>query len=444
MKFIDIWSIKMYIQYSYSTRPLTYLKVRLRINAKTYTATRYCFVYRRNAHPLWRHLSSAAFLQTSQTAQTITASCFLPSAQQPLQYRRRAAIVDLSDRSWIRPDRSNAFLETERCIPISYRPSRLPQCNNVATILAADGSAITAKTQEVPRQTAFSNDSQAPSAHANHLRYGLHRSRPLRQTGDGIDRLQPQEEGQAVLPPASVLQRHYQGLLARRTSSRQCTYCCGDYRTFGSVFCQSAALREAHFHPRSQRVFRSQDRRIHRVEESFLCHCGTAYKADKEKALRPVLSCTFIRHRDRRVHVSHQGGAQRVSVHRDPTAHPGRSNGSAFTFLNGQVQLSGHRDQYEAYAPSPLAVLQWPGLGRASYQRTQRRLSPGKDPDETLCSQRSLFSHSLVFVQSHQLVQAAVFAERLSKYDAKYLKASASVNPWRADPFWEQTDVKAT
>ena len=228
----------------------------------------------------------------------------------------------------------------------------------------------------------------------------------------------PKKEGQAILPSASVLQRYDQRLLAWRAPSRQCTYSSRDHRSFGCILCQSAAIREKRFYPRRQRVFRSQDHRISGIEEGFLCHRGKTHKAYQEKALRSVLPGACIRYRDCRVHVSRQGGTQRVSVHRDPSTHPGRPNGSAYPFLNGQVQLSGHCDQYQINAHAPLAVLQWTGLSRAAYQRTQRRLSVGENSDETLRGQRSIFPHSPVFIQPDQLVQAVVSAAGVSEYDA--------------------------
>ena len=97
---------------------------------------------------------------------------------------------------------------------------------------------------------------------------------------------------------------------------------------------------------------------------------------------------------------------------------PEGTHGTTHPLFNGQVQLSGCCDKYETDPSQYVEVLQWPSCCGTDYQRTQGELSVRKNPNKTFFSQRGLFSYTFIFLQSHQLVQTALPANGVSKYDA--------------------------
>lgn len=96
--------------------------------------------------------------------------------------------------------------------------------------------------------------------------------------------------------------------------------------------------------------------------------------------------------------LAYQWGNKKDTLRGGKESHPRRPYGTTHPLFNGQVQRPSYYDQYETDSFQYLEVLQW-----SSRCRTQRGLSFRKNPHETFCSQRSLFSYSLIFLQSHQL-----------------------------------------
>jgi hypothetical protein len=118
------------------------------------------------------------------------------------------------------------------------------------------------------------------------------------------------------------------------------------------------------------------------------------------------------------VHVSTHKMEKRISFCGSQASHPRRSYGTTYAFLNGQIQLSGYCDQYET-DPSPyLEILQRSGRRRVDYQRTQRGLPFGKNPDKVFRGQRGLLPCPSVFLQPNQLVQAIVPTDGVPTHDA--------------------------
>lgn len=280
--------------------------------------------------------------------------------------------------------------------------------------------------------------------HPPDLRSGLHGPGPVRQAGDGPHRLQSEETRQAILPSARLLQRHDQGLLARRTPTRRCAYRRRRPRLSEGGLYQSAVDGQRHHHQSRQGVLRSPDRRLPRSRACPMRDRGQADAADQAQACRVIVSPLCLRHRDRRVPRSHQSGARGASLCRHPTTHPGGSLGPAFFVYPGKVQLSGPRDQPAPDSAQHAEVLQRPSFRGTHYQRTQGGLSVSENPDEPLCGQRGRFSHLTVLVQPDQLAPTTLPTKAISGDDAQHIAVSPALDSWATGPVRQQVDTQAT
>jgi hypothetical protein len=408
----------MYIILRFSVWPLTYLKVRLRNHAKTHPKTCHNFIFWRYAYPFWWCLLATSLFQEVKITQAITTRSTFSSTKQSIHYCRRNAIIDLSNITVIRTDRNVPPITAQWRISISNRITCISKPNNSAALSFTNGAVCITKTQNTSRSITSQYDREARTSNKNHFRPGLYCSRFLRKTGDGLYRLQPKKEREAILPSTTMFQWHYQGLLAWRIPSWKGVYLNRNYRSFEVGLYQNSTFCKTCFYTRRQRVFRSQDHRMYGVKEGPLCYSCTTHESHKKKTLRFILSSISIRYRDLRVHVSTLQLEKKIPLYHHTSPHNRRTDRTTYSFLNGQVQLSTHRDQYKTQAIIPLEILQWPSICRIDYKRTQSRLSLGENSYKTLRSQRSLFPYSPVFVQPHQLVQTFVSAERISEYDA--------------------------
>jgi Transposase DDE domain group 1 len=138
----------------------------------------------------------------------------------------------------------------------------------------------------------------------------------------------------------------------------------------------------------------------------------------KPITLDPAIPQLCKRLTDFGVYLSTNGMGKGIPFYSDQTPHPRRPSGTASPFLHGQVLLPGPRNQYETYSPQCMEVLQWSSLRRVDYQRTEGGLSVSENPNETFLSQRILFPHPFICLQSHKLVQTTVFTPGVPKYDA--------------------------
>src|SRR3989338_3882716 len=397
---------------------LTYFLIRLSSDGKTQPQKPQNIFYQQKRYAFCRTAFTTKILSENPTSFLAVSLCFLSATEQPLQYHRRDVGVSLSNLSGDWTDRSKLSFKTERCVPLSYRPSRLSQSDNIATFPVTDGPVSTIEAQKATRQTALGYDSETSSAYADYLRLGLNRPYSLWQTGDGSHRIQSRKTRQTIVSSTPLFQRRHQGLLAWATPSRRCSYRYRNNRTPYRFFCQIASLGKERNYQGRQGFLRPQDHRVSGIQETLFCHCGEAYITHQKKTIRPALPKIFIRHRGRRIHVSAKQLEKRVSIYRDTTSNTGRPYRRTYSFLNRQIQLSDHRNKHATHSSQHMEVLQWPSLGRTYYQRTQRGLPLSKDPDKTFCSKRGVFSYPFIFLQSHKLVQTAVSAKGVSSYDA--------------------------
>src|SRR4030042_1207489 len=408
----------MYIKRIYRCLTLTYLKVRLRINEKTQFSSRCYFVFWRYSHPFWRYLLTPILFQTIKVTQAITSLSSISSTQQSLHSSGGDVGTHLSHLSGAWTNRDHSSLKTERGLSIPHRITQLSQSNNVKAFPSSHGTFSPSQIKEISRRAALNNDLKTQATCQSDLRFGFHRPYPLWQTGDGSDRLQSQKVGPPFLSPTALFQWDHQGFLAWRTSPWRYPYGYWNRGTSEGSLCQITSLHKERNYPSRHGFLRSRDHRISGVQQSSFCYCGQAYRSGQEDNLNPILSGPFLWSGDRGFHVSTHKVEKGISLCGGQASHPRRPYGTTHPLLNGQIQLSGYCDKYKT-DPSPyLELLQWPGRRRTHYQRTQRGLPFGKNPDKIFRSQRGLLSYPLILLQSHQLVQTTLLTNGVSQYDA--------------------------
>ena len=310
----------------------------------------------------------------------------------------------------------NPSPETQWSRSIPYRTTCISRSDDPQKIPASDGTLGIIQAEKTSRPPSVINDSQAQTSHQGYLRSGLDRPHPLRQAGDGSDRLQPPKVGKTFLSSPPLFQRNYQRLLARRASPWRYPYRYWNRGTPKGILCQITSLCKGRNYSSRQGFLRSRDHQISGIQQSPFCHCCQAYRSGQEKNLNLILSGPFFWSGDRRVYVSTHKVEERISLRGGKASHPRRPYGT--TLFNGQVQLPGYCNQHETDRSQYLKVLQWSSRCRTDYQRTQRRLSFRENPHKISRSERGLLPHTLIFLQSRKLVQTVVLTNGVSDYDA--------------------------
>jgi len=397
---------------------LTYLLGRLALYHETQSEKRKNKLFWKKFDSFWWFISAPKVFPKDQSPIASISISTFPPTQQSLRSCRGDADVDLPYLSGVRADRNITPLKTKWSLPISHWVTYLSQSNHLETFPSTNGPHSPPEIEETPRPVSFVHDIKTKTSNQGDLRSGFYRPYPLWQTGDGSDRLQSQKVGPPFLSSSPLFQWDHQGFLAWRTSPWRYPYGYGNRRTSKGNLCQITALCKDRNYPSRQGFLRSRDYRISGNQQSPFRHCGQAYSSGQEDNLKSILSGSFIWPGDCGVYVSTHKVEERISFRSSQASHPRRPYGTTHPLLNGQIQLSGYCDQYETY-PSPyMEILQWPSRSRIDYQRTQGELSVRKNPDETFLGQRGLLPYPLILLQSHQLVQAALLANGVPKYDA--------------------------
>ena len=397
---------------------LTYLLGRLRLYHETQSEKRKNNLFWQKADSFWWIIFDPEVFSKDQSPFTSFPIYAFPPAQQSLRGCRGDAGVDLSHFSGIRTNRNVTPLKTKWSLSISHWVTCLSQSYHLETFPSPNGPLGSSQIEETPRPVTLIHDTKTKASDQSDLRSGFHRSHPLWQTGDGSDRLQSPEVGSPLLSSPSLFQWNHQRFLAWRTPPWRHSYGYWDRRTPEGGLCQITSPCKDRNYPSRQRFLRSRNYRISRIPESLFCHCCQAYWSDQKNPLDFVLSGPFFWPGDRGVYVSTHKVERGISLCGGKASHPRRSFGATYPLFNGQVQLSGCCDEYETDPSQYVEVLQWPSCCGTDYQRTQGELSVRKNPNETLRSQRGLFSHAFIFLQPHQLVQTTLLANGVSKYDA--------------------------
>ena len=397
---------------------LTYLLGRLALYHETRSEKRKNKLFWQKVDSFWWIISAPKVFSKDQSPITSISISTFPPTQQSLRSCRGDADVDLPYLSGVRADRNIAPLKTKWSLSISHRVTYLSESNYFKTFPSSDGSLSSSKIEEAPRPVPFVHDTKTKTSDQGDLRSGFHCTYPLWQTRDGSDRLQSQEVGSPFLSPPSLFQWDHKRFLAWRTPSWRYPYGYWDRGTSQSGLCQITFLCKDRNYPSRQGFLRSRDYRISGVPESLFCHCCQAYWSDQKNPIDLVISSPFFWSGEHRVHVSTHKVEKRISLCGGQASHPRRSFGTTHPLFNGQVQLSGCCNEHETDPSQYVEILQWQSCCRTDYQRTQRELSIRKNPNETFLSQRGLFPHALIFLQSHQLVQTTLSPNGVPKYDA--------------------------
>jgi len=242
----------MYIRSSFGSWPLTYLKVRLRTDAKTHPTSCDCLVYGTEAHALRRRVPGAIVFQTTPTAETLAARRPVSSTQQSVQYCRGDLSLGVSYCPEYWSHRVDTVAQTQRCVSLPHRLGELSDANNITTFSPSHGLRSALPLSAPARQAACGHVCETQTLLDDDLRSGLHRPRLVRQTGDGPRGVQSPQAWQTIRSSVALFQRAYQRLLARRTARKGHAYSRRNALVVGSRLCQSPLPGQTHNHPSRQ------------------------------------------------------------------------------------------------------------------------------------------------------------------------------------------------
>src|SRR5215471_2902772 len=398
----------------------SYLIGRVHCSAKRTPKTHY-FLRQPKLDALRWHLSAAPFFDSHRFQKCSGNGRPFEPAQQSLQCGRVVAGDSLSHHPRPRTHRDHAVAATQWGLSISERIVDLSQSQHPQTIPAAHGTPSPAQVAQASRSVPGKDGQQAPSTLASYLRRGFHSPCGLRKTRRGEGWLQPDQAWTAIVSPFALFRRTDEGLLAWGASSRRCSHfqrCTGTPR---GVLCQDPCGSQGRARSCRQRVLRPQGHRMAGRKKSPLCHRGQDHQAYQTQADPSALHLSQPRRRGSRVLLSAYSLAASLPLCSRPATSTRTAQRAAHAVQAGQVSLPGAGYEPRSQTSQPLALLQRPSRRGADHPGTQGRLPLGQNSHTSLLCQRCLFSSAAARLQFGQLVQAVVFATRISNCHAPNL-----------------------
>src|SRR5499433_3797079 len=195
-----------------------------------------------------------------------------------------------------------------------------------------------------------------------------------------------------------------------------------------SLLWQNPASSQTCDHPRRQRVLRPKHCRVAGGKQSALCHRRQTHPTYQAQAGSPEIRLRQYRSANSRILLSAHSLAPPLPIRSYSTTSTRRVGPTADLVQTRELPLPGPGDQSRSETPQPLALLQWSSGHRAHYPRTQGGLPFGQDPHASLPRQRGLLASLTIGLQLSELVQAAVFAPRVSDRYTRYFAQSHSLN----------------
>src|SRR5574342_79748 len=148
--------------------PLTYLKIRLRNNAKTCPSRRCYFIFWGYSYPFWRHLFTTILLQAIGITKTITSLSSVSPAQQSIHNRRGDVGANLPNLPGVGSDRILPSIKAQRGLPIPHGIAHLSKPVDLEALPSSYGSFGTPQIEEISRPAPLVNDPKTqPSLKTN-------------------------------------------------------------------------------------------------------------------------------------------------------------------------------------------------------------------------------------------------------------------------------------
>ena len=392
-----------------------YLKSSIVPDAKRYPKSSYL---RRCDEPyaLWRDILNPLVLQKTAFKVVIAKESSIFSENQLLSPRRDGAGNHLCLNRGHLPVKQNGNHARQRSFSTNCWLSAISLCQQFKTFFKTHGCAMYPSHQQGSRQPAFKNVLSAQTTHKPTVRYRFIRIDHLRQEyRRSQSRIQSAQTRRPFLSSLVLLRSAYQRLLAWCIEARGCLHSRRLPGIFQRMPWKNTTLHISPARAGRFRILRSRIHRIPRREEYRIRRSGQDDPCHSAQSRGPALS----------IFPQGLGGSRiRVYAYELEKTSPFYCYSPAVTGKRFQpiaiihataLCLPGLCHQF-AFGPSEHLVF-LPGQGghRSAYQRAQRKLRLGQNTHKFFFGQSNLFLPIVIRVQSRQLVQKNMFAERISE-----------------------------
>ena len=392
-----------------------YLKSNIVPDAQRYPKSP-CFRWCGEPYALWRNLLSPLVLQKTTFKVAVTKESPILPENQFLSPRRDGAGHHLCLDRWHLPIKQIRNPARQWSFSADRWVEAISLCQQFAAFFKANGCPVHPSHQQGSRQPAFTNVLPTQTAHKLAVRYRFIRVDNLRQEyRRGQGRIQSAQTWRPFLSSFILLRSAYQRLLAWFIKAWRCLHSRRLPGIFQRMPWENTSLHISPARAGRCRIFRPQIHRIHRRKEHWLHGCGQDDPGHSAQSHGPALSTFPQGLGGSRIRIYAYELENSAPFYRYSPVVAGKRFQPIAIIHTTALCLPGLCHQF-AFGPGEhLVFLPGPGGHRSAYQRAQRKLRVGQNTNEFFFGQSNLFLFAVIRVQSHQLVQKNVLAERISK-----------------------------
>lgn len=376
------------------------------------------FRRRTQFNPLWWNLPNSLILQKTETELAFAKSNSIPSRIQTLSPRRANLSHYLCLDCWYSPFEQDQNSSRQWRLPTNNWTKNISIFKQPETFFKTSYPKSHSEYQQRSRSSKVKDVLSAQTSNQPSIRFRLIRSYHLRQAyRRRRKRLQPWQKRRSFLSSSTLLRVSLKRLLAWGLKARKCLHFRWVIGISKRMPCQTPSIYLSHQSPSRFWVFRPQIYRASRRQRDWLCHCRQVDPYYQTETGRVAVSQIQKRLGSRRFPL-HTQGLEEPTPHCNNTPSNARKRfRTTNPFHFKTLFLSSFHNQSSFGSRKCLVFLPRPCLHRSNHQRTQRELRLGENTNQQLFGQSGLLFSSPFRLQYRQLVQAKLFAEKISTCD---------------------------
>ena len=399
------------------------------------------FRRRTQFNPLWWNLPNSLILQKTETELAFAKSNSIPSRIQTLSPRRINLSHYLCLDCWYSPFEQDQNSSRQWRLPTNNWLKNISIFKQFETFFKTSRPKSHSEYQQRSRSSKVKDVLSAQTSHQPSIRFRLIRSYHLRQAYRRCrKRLQPWQKRCPFLSSLTVLRISLKRLLAWGLKARKCLHFRWVIGISKRMPCQTSSIYLSHQSPSRFWFFRSQIYRASRRQRDWLCHCRQVDPYYPTETQWVALSQIQKRLGSRRFPLRAQG-LEEATPHCNNTPPKTRKRfRTTNPFHFKTLLLSSLRNQSSFGSRKCLVFLSWPCLHRSNYQRAQRELRLGENTNQQLSGQSGLLFSSPFCLQYRQLVQANLFAQKIStcvsrNYSKRHISSTSKISQIRKQEY---------
>lgn len=376
---------------------------------------------RREPYAFWRNLLNSAVLQKTANQEAFSTDINIPSAVQSLSSNRLNHCHYLFHHCWHQSVKQDKVAATKWSLSENSWNQKFSIRKQPAKVSETLRSKDPIWHQQDTRPVEIEDVLSSTTPHKHPLRFRFDCGHHLRQTDRrSQSRIQSRQKGKTFLSSVSLFRVLHKRFLAR------------SFKTWGRLYCRRRSgipegmhsKDSAHYLPHQStgrfRILRPQVYRTFRRKKNRLCDRGESDRRYQEKASWFTVSPVQERLVSCRVSVCANELEKSPSLYCDSQETSQQARGTANLVYTGTVFLPNIRYEPSFRSSQHLVFLQRPRFYRTSHQRAETRFLFDQDTHEQFFGKSSLFFFTSSGVQHHQLVQTALSAGTIEKFNTGY------------------------